>query len=107
MRLKLERTWCGPVCTIGTLYVDMKAECFTLEDVVRSGEKVSGKTAPKQKALMELMVAGQGTKQAAAALGMDPDTVATHLSRAKVKLGAKTRYQAIAIFTLQKVKEEI
>jgi hypothetical protein len=45
MRLKLERTWCGPVCTIGTLYVDMKAECFTLEDVVRSGEKVSGKTA--------------------------------------------------------------
>lgn len=56
---------------------------------------------------MELMVAGQGTKQAAATLGMDPDTVATHLSRAKVKLGAKTRYQAMAIFTLQKVKEEI
>jgi hypothetical protein len=46
LRLKLERTWCGTTCTIGTLYVDMKAECFTLEDQVRpAGEKVPGKTA--------------------------------------------------------------
>ena len=46
MRLKLERTSCGPVCTIGTLYVDGKLDCFTLEDVVRpKGEKVYGQTA--------------------------------------------------------------
>jgi hypothetical protein len=46
MRLRLERTWCGPVCTIGTLYVDGKAECFTCEDVTRpNGEKVYGETA--------------------------------------------------------------
>lgn len=52
MRLKLERTWCGATCTIGTLYADGKAECFTLEDVVRevrdkpvSEWKVAGETA--------------------------------------------------------------
>lgn len=46
VRLKLERTWCGKVSTIGTLYVDGKTECFTLEDQVRpNGDKVPGKTA--------------------------------------------------------------
>ena len=45
MRLKLERTSCGPVCTIGSLLVDGKHECYTLEDVVRTGEKVYGQTA--------------------------------------------------------------
>lgn len=52
MRLKLERTWCGKVCTIGTLAVDGKMECFTLEDVRRelddrpvSEWKVPGATA--------------------------------------------------------------
>lgn len=45
MKLRIERTWCGPRCTIGTLYVNGRAECFTLEDVVRSGEKVHGQTA--------------------------------------------------------------
>lgn len=78
-----------------------------LLDLWKFGETLGKPLSPKQNALMELMVAGQGTKQAAATLGMDPDTVATHLSRAKVKLGAKTRYQAIAIFTLRKVKELI
>jgi hypothetical protein len=46
LKLKLERTWCGAKCTIGTLTVDGVAECFTLEDVVRpAGVKVYGETA--------------------------------------------------------------
>lgn len=52
VRMKLERTWCGSKCTIGTLYVDGKAECFTLEDQVREVKgqpveqwKVPAKTA--------------------------------------------------------------
>jgi hypothetical protein len=46
LKLKLERTWCGAKCTIGTLYLDGVAECFTLEDVVRpGGVKVYGETA--------------------------------------------------------------
>lgn len=44
MKLKLERTWCGAKCTIGTLMVDGVAECFTLEDVVRA-VKIHGETA--------------------------------------------------------------
>ena len=45
MKLKLERTYCGPLCTIGSLYVDGAFECFVLEDIVRTGEKVPGDTA--------------------------------------------------------------
>jgi hypothetical protein len=50
--MKIDRTWRGPVCTIGTLSVDGRTECFTLEDVRReladrpvSDWKVPGKTA--------------------------------------------------------------
>ena len=56
---------------------------------------------------MELLVGGKVTKQAASILGMDLNTANTHLYRVKRKLGAKTSYQAMALFTLQKVKEEI
>ena len=46
MKLLLERSWCGPSCTIGSLFVDGHFESFTLEDVVRpAGDKVYGKTA--------------------------------------------------------------
>lgn len=44
MKLELSRN-CGPESTIGTLMVDGKFECYTLEDVVRDGPKVYGKTA--------------------------------------------------------------
>jgi DNA-binding CsgD family transcriptional regulator len=84
-----------------------RAHWYAYRDAKPYAPKVGAPLSPKQEALMQLMVDGAGTKQAAAAMGMDPDTVATHLSRAKVKLGAKTRYQAIAIFTMQKVKEQI
>ena len=37
---------CGPVCTIGRLYINGDNTCFTLEDVVRpDGVKVYGETA--------------------------------------------------------------
>lgn len=52
MKLKIERSWCGPVCTIGTMTINGSYECFTLEDVVRevNGQdvkewKVPGETA--------------------------------------------------------------
>jgi hypothetical protein len=55
MRLKLQRMSCGPVCTIGTLYVDGKQECFTLEDVRREkkGEPVSQWKIPGKTAIPE------------------------------------------------------
>lgn len=44
VKLLLERSWCGPTCTIGSLSVNGTVECFTLEDVVRP-EKIAGETA--------------------------------------------------------------
>ena len=43
MKLLLERTACGPICSIGDLYVDGAWECFTLEDTQRevAGQSVS------------------------------------------------------------------
>lgn len=52
MKLLIERSWCGPECTVGTLSIDGVTECFTLEDVVREVEgkpvsewKIKGETA--------------------------------------------------------------
>jgi hypothetical protein len=52
VRLKLQRMSCGPVCTIGSLFVNGKFECYSLEDVRReikgqpvSQWKIPGKTA--------------------------------------------------------------
>lgn len=44
MKLRVERTWCNPECTIGSLFVDGGFECYTLEDVERP-IKVFGETA--------------------------------------------------------------
>lgn len=44
VKLRVERTWCSPDCTIGSLFVDGGFECYTLEDVERP-IKVSGETA--------------------------------------------------------------
>jgi hypothetical protein len=45
MRLVLQRKWATEVSTIGELLIDGRFECYTLEDAVRTGPKVPGKTA--------------------------------------------------------------
>jgi hypothetical protein len=45
MKLTLKRIKFSPKSTVGELYIDDKMFCYTLEDVVRDGPKVSGKTA--------------------------------------------------------------
>ncbi len=45
LKLVLKRDDFGPTFTVGTLYANDQRECFTLEDVVRVGPKVWGKTA--------------------------------------------------------------
>lgn len=44
MKLTLTRKWFTDKCTIGTLDVDNRPECYVLEDVERD-EKVPGETA--------------------------------------------------------------
>lgn len=52
LALKLERSWCGAKCTIGTLTVNGAYECFTLEDVVReNGEPVNAWKIPGETAI--------------------------------------------------------
>ena len=45
MNIKVLRNQPGATCTIGSMYVNGMWECYTLEDVVRSGPKVYGETA--------------------------------------------------------------
>ena len=45
MNLKLIRKWFTDTSTCGMLYVDDKFQCYTLEDVVRTGPKIRGETA--------------------------------------------------------------
>ena len=45
MRIVVKRTFKGKNYTIGKLYINGDYFCDTLEDVVRDGEKVYGKTA--------------------------------------------------------------
>lgn len=45
MRLHLERQQLLPEATLGRLSIDGTFECFTLEDQVRDGPKVPGRTA--------------------------------------------------------------
>lgn len=47
MKLEVKRPeQCGPVCTIGRLFINGENTCFTLEDIVRpDGVKIYGETA--------------------------------------------------------------
>lgn len=45
MKLDLKREPSANGCTIGSMYINGMWECYTLEDVVRKGPKVPGKTA--------------------------------------------------------------
>lgn len=45
MKITVKRTFKGPEYTIGKLYIDDNYYCDTLEDTIRSGEKIYGKTA--------------------------------------------------------------
>lgn len=45
MKIKVVRNVRGQNSTIGSLYVNGMWQCFTLEDLVRSGPKVYGETA--------------------------------------------------------------
>ena len=45
MKLRLERFEYGDTYTIGKFYIDSVFHSFSLEDVVRKGEKIDGKTA--------------------------------------------------------------
>ena len=79
----------------------------SLTDRWKFGDSLGKPLSPTEHRLLELVSGGVAIKRAAAYLGMERSTADTHISRAKTKLGAKTRYHAVAMFAALKLKEEI
>lgn len=61
----------------------------------------------RQAELIEMLIRGTSQKRAAEILRISTSSAGVHVARARVKLGAKTRDQAIAIYTRERVKDEI
>ena len=61
----------------------------------------------KEAEVFDLLLAGHSQKGIARIVGCAQETIKTHVFRVRHKLGAKNNEQAAALFTLQKVKEEI
>lgn len=57
--------------------------------------------------VLAMLIAGNPPKKIASLRGVDPQTVRTSMFRAKAKLGARTTFQACAMYAVLKVKEEI
>jgi LuxR family maltose regulon positive regulatory protein len=61
---------------------------FTL----RASERLSG----RERAVLALVAKGQSNKRVARVLNVTPETIKSHLKRAFIKLGAKTRAEAVS-----------
>jgi two-component system NarL family response regulator len=61
------------------------------------GPAESAAVTPRQRELLRLMADGLDTEDAAAALGVSPETVKTHVEGVMSKLGASGRTEAVAI----------
>jgi DNA-binding NarL/FixJ family response regulator len=65
------------------------------------------KLTRRETEVLELLAAGNQPKKAANILGIERQSVITRLFTAKEKLGARTGFQAIAMFVTEKLKGEI
>ena len=61
----------------------------------------------REEQVFKLVLDGNSLQGVARIVGLSEDTVHTHVGRVRCKLGAKNNEQAAAIFTRQKVREEI
>lgn len=69
--------------------------------------KAGNPLSPREAQVFELVLAGNSLKGVARIVGLAEETVKTHVGRIRCKLGARNNEQAAAIFTRQKVKDEI
>lgn len=65
------------------------------------------KLTPEQRAVLELLADGHKPKKAAAILGCSRQAVINRLDRARRAIGARTGFQAVALFASEKIKGEI
>jgi DNA-binding CsgD family transcriptional regulator len=72
----------------------MRIEALAGPDPTRFSERAQ--LTPRECAVLRMVAAGREIKAIAAALELGEETVRTHLSKAKVKLGSRNRAQAVA-----------
>ncbi len=65
--------------------------------LVGQAQQPAGSLSPRECAVLSLVAAGQNDAEMARALGVQPSTVKTHVARARTKLGAGTRAEAVAL----------
>jgi PAS domain S-box-containing protein len=61
----------------------------------------TGALSPRQREVIELVAQGMTSTQIAERLVVSPETVRTHLRNARLKLGASTKAQAVAVAMLR------
>jgi PAS domain S-box-containing protein len=66
-----------------------------------TGVRTSPELSPRQRDVIELVAEGLTSTEIAERLGVSPETVRTHLRNARLKLGASTKAQAVAIAMLR------
>jgi len=66
-------------------------------DAATDGARTSTQLSPRQREVIELVAEGLTSTRIAERLGVSPETVRTHLRNARLKLGASTKAQAVAI----------
>ena len=78
---------------------------YLLDEATPDGDE-SGRTSPalspRQREVIELVAEGLTSTQIADRLGVSPETVRTHLRNARLKLGASTKAQAVAVAMLRR-----
>ncbi len=72
----------------------MRIEALAGPDPTRFSERAQ--LTPRECAVLRMVAAGREIKAIAEALELGEETIRTHLSKAKVKLGARNRTQAVA-----------
>jgi DNA-binding CsgD family transcriptional regulator len=64
--------------------------------ITRFTLRASERLSARERAVLALVARGQSNKRVARALNVTPETIKSHLKRAFVKLGAKTRAEAVS-----------
>ncbi len=74
-----------------------EAEAQESIKVPGAGSAVAPRLTARQREVFALLAQGLNAREIAAQLGISPDTVRTHIRNGLVKLGARTRAQAVAM----------
>ena len=64
--------------------------------IIRFAPRASERLSARERAVLALVAKGQSNKRVARVLNVTPETVKSHLKRAFIKLGAKTRAEAVS-----------